>query len=361
MSARQSLPKKIRVFVVHSNTLEHRFLERSFADNPRIQIDGSALDPFEALRRILSNPPDVVTLDVDMPGLDGVALLRKLMALLPLPVILLSPRTERGARKTMEALQAGAYDFVRKAGSSDESRRHMLALLQKKIPGAARAGRRGAIVLARQPVSRSPGALLAGRDNARIGTRYALIALGAATGGPAALSAVIGGLPAGAPPVVIVQPMPADFSRYFADRLNQDTVLAVRQAEHGEILKRGQVYVAPADRHMLLARSGDDLRVELIDDLPVYGHRPAVDRLFRSIAAADMAPRSIAAVLSGSGVDGARGLRKLRQQGARCFAQAESSCVVYGMPGSAARLQAVEERLEPRSMGERFLELLCED
>jgi two-component system chemotaxis response regulator CheB len=332
------LTRKIKVLVVDDSMVVRKIVTDALRTDPEIDVVGTATDPYMARDKILELKPDVITLDIEMPKMDGLTFLRLIMKQHPMPVIIMSSLTQAGSRIALDALEAGAVDVLLKPGStvflSD-----MAPDLIMKIKAAANA--RG---------GSSPGALArAGAAPGRITggvTRYhskQLILLGASTGGTEALREVFSQLPGDLPGICIVQHIPGSFSGAFAERLNSVSAVEVREARDGDVLRRGLALVAPGDFHMLLhKRSEEGYMVQVKQGPKVMHHRPSIDLLFES-AAPIAGSRVVAGIFTGMGSDGANGLLALRKAGARTFAQDEKTSVVYGMPRVAAEVGAAEK------------------
>ncbi|WP_275040599.1 protein-glutamate methylesterase/protein-glutamine glutaminase [Novilysobacter arseniciresistens] len=325
--------RPVRVLVIDDSALVRKLMAELLSADPRIEVVGTAADPFIAREKIKQLAPDVLTLDVEMPRMDGLTFLRNLMRLRPMPVVMVSSLTERGAQVTLDALALGAVDFVAKPridvarGLAGHAR-----LLCEKVRQAA-----GARVCRLQP--EGIAAPVAGPIGYRTTDR--LLAIGASTGGTEAIRSVLASMPADAPATVIAQHIPAPFSGPFAQRLDRHSRLTVVEARDGEQLLAGHAYVAPGGRHLRVRRGGARWYCELADDEPVRGHRPSVDVLFESIAR-HAGGNAAAALLTGMGDDGARGLLALRNAGAATFAQDQASSVIWGMPGAAVALGAAQ-------------------
>jgi two-component system chemotaxis response regulator CheB len=329
---------RIRVLVVDDSALMRQVLGAALTRDPGIELVGTASDAFIARDRIRELSPDVLTLDVEMPRMDGLSFLEKLMRVRPMPVVMVSSMTEAGCATTLRALELGAVDFVTKPRR--DVRDHMTAVARDviekiKVAASARVRRRlpGAPALPyRPPAAPSPGGVAS------------LIAVGASTGGTEALRQFLSALPADAPGVVVVQHMPPPFTRAFAERLDQLCTVRVKEAADGDRVLGGHALIAPGDRHMRVARDGAGYHVRLSSDPPVNRHRPAVDVLFHSCAE-QAAASAVGVIMTGMGEDGARGLLAMRRAGAHTLAQDEESCVVFGMPKAAHDLGAVDEVL----------------
>jgi two-component system chemotaxis response regulator CheB len=314
-----------RVLIVDDSAIVRTMLTNVLQAEPDIEVVGVAGDPFAARDLIESTKPDVITLDIEMPRMDGLTFLRQLMAQRPLPVIIVSSVTQTGSAASIEALSAGAIDVIAKPGGP-YSVADVAALLKYRIR-ALRSGRAVRFSrLSKPPQIRTAPPSLAYADG--------LILIGASTGGTQAIESLLTKLPADTPPIVIVQHMPAYFTRAFAERLDQCCAMHVVEAEHHMALTRGVACIAPGDSHLLVASRGGELRA-LIDHGPrVHYQRPAVDVLFQSAAAITGVPM-VALLLTGMGSDGAEGMVALREVGAMTIAEDERSCVVFGMPAAA--------------------------
>jgi two-component system chemotaxis response regulator CheB len=331
----------VRVLVVDDSASMRAMLHRILSADPAIEVVGLAPEPHTARTMIKELNPDVVTLDVEMPGMDGLSFLEKIMRLRPMPVVMCSTLTARGAEVTIEALRLGAVDCIAKPTGNPLEIEQDAALLRKMVKAAARASiRQSPAPIA--PVAASPGL--------RADT---VIAIGASTGGVEALFSLIGALPADCPPVLVVQHMPAAFTNGFAARLDRDAHVAVTEATDGAPLKAGTVYIAPGGKAHMELVGGARGHVRLRADDLVGGHRPSVDTLFRSLA--PLGPAAVGVILTGMGRDGADGLLAMRQAGARTFGQNQASCVVYGMPRAAFEQGAVERELSLSALPEAIL------
>lgn len=340
----------IRVLVVDDSAIARKVITDSLAPFPDIEVVGTAIDPYHARDKILQLKPDVLTLDIEMPKMDGLTFLRLMMQHRPMPVIIMSSLTAAGSAKAMEALEAGAVDVLDKPSGS-YSAHHDGGRLASKIraAGMARLRRRTAV----EAPAAAPSATSAGQQSppapktlpaqARNHHPRSLILLGSSTGGPEALHHLMTALPQDLPGICIAQHIPACFSKAMADRFNKISRLEVREAVAGDIVKPGTVLVAPGGYHMMLRWAGMHYRVELNQGQPIHHQRPAVDVLFDSALKAGAGSHTIAGILTGMGADGAAGLLELRKAGAITLAQDEASCVVYGMPREAARMGAASE------------------
>ena len=325
----------IKVLVVDDSALIREVLTRMLTRDGDINVVGTATDPIEAREKIKQLNPDVVTLDIEMPNMNGLDFLEKLMRLRPMPVVMVSTLTKKGASETLLALELGAVDFVAKpsaefAGGLDA----FGASLRDKIRDAARTDVRGAATRIETPKAAIKTA--AAPDGA-------LIAIGASTGGVEAIRAVLTNMPADCPPIVIAQHMPAGFTGRFAARLDELCAIKVVEAEDRMVLERGHAYVARGDYHLRVERSSGQLKCRLSQDELTSGHRPSVDVLFESVAKA-VGHMAVGAILTGMGRDGARGLKLMRDAGAYTVGQSQASALVYGMPRVAFEEGAVVEQ-----------------
>ena len=326
---------RIKVAIVDDSALVRSMLTQIVDSQPDMVSVGAAPDPIAAREMIRAQNPDVITLDVEMPRMDGLDFLEKLMRLRPTPVVMVSTLTERGAEVTLRALELGAIDFVSKPkvdvvkGLGDYA-----GEIADKIRVAARARVKRA--------GEGHAAPAAPRLALRLSGTEKLILVGASTGGTEAIRELLAGFPPDIPGIVITQHMPAGFTRSFAQRLNDHCRLKVKEAEHNERILPGHVFIAPGDRHLEVARSGANYMTALSDGPPVNRHRPSVEVLFRS-GVKSVGTNAIGVMLTGMGRDGASAMRELRDAGSYNFAQDEASCVVFGMPREAIAAGAVQE------------------
>ncbi|AKQ56011.1 protein-glutamate methylesterase/protein-glutamine glutaminase [Bordetella hinzii] len=338
--------KKIKVLCVDDSALVRGLMTEIINSHPDMEVVATAPDPLVARELIKQHNPDVLTLDVEMPRMDGLDFLEKLMRLRPMPVVMVSSLTERGGEITMRALELGAIDFVTKPklGIRDGLLEYS-ELIAEKIRAASRARLR-----APAPASATPLRLRSPYTSSE-----KLVILGASTGGTEAIREVLQPLPPDSPAILITQHMPAGFTRSFAQRLDALCAVTVREASHGERVLPGHVYLAPGgEQHMKLGRSGANYVIELQASEPVNRHRPSVDVLFQSAAQA-AGRNAIGVLLTGMGKDGAAGLLAMKRAGAHTLAQDEASCVVFGMPREAIQLGAADEVVPLSEMSERIL------
>lgn len=340
---------RIKVLIVDDSAVVRQVIAGVLEADPRIEVLGAMANPLLAIERMRQQWPDVIVLDIEMPKMDGLTFLRKIMAERPTPVIICSTLTEAGARTTIEALSAGAVATIQKPKMGVKSflseasedlvtavraaARANVKLLTARAPMPVQAKLTADAVLAPAGASAGPAAML--RTTERI------VAIGTSTGGTQALEVVLTALPRTAPGIVVVQHMPEKFTAAFAARLDSICRIAVKEAVHNSRVLPGQALIAPGGKHMLLKRSGAQYIVEVIDGPLVNRHRPSVDVLFRSVARCAGA-NALGVIMTGMGDDGAAGLLEMRGAGSRTVAQDEASCVVYGMPKEAVRKGAVE-------------------
>ncbi len=343
---------RVRVLIVDDSALVRRILTEVLSADPALEVVGTASDAYMARDRIKQLNPDVLTLDVEMPKMDGVTFLRNLMRLRPMPVVMVSSLTEHGAEVTLDALAVGAVDYLPKpkidiaatlTDYADELRAKIRSAATARVRpytgsagnngGAAVAPRLGVdAVLAKAPVRR------------QFRTTDRIIAIGASTGGTEAIKEVLVQLPADTPGVVITQHIPKAFSTPFARRMDACCQMTVCEAQDGQVILPGHVYIAPGDRHLLVVRDGARYVCKLDDGPPVNRHKPSVDVLFRSVAQ-QAGRNAVGVILTGMGKDGALGLKEMREAGSPTVAQDEATSVVWGMPGEAVAIGAAAETL----------------
>ena len=343
---------RIKVMIVDDSATVRQVLSAVLSADPGIEVVGAAIDPIFAMEHMSRNWPDVIVLDVEMPRMDGISFLKKLMRERPTPVVICSTLTEKGAGTTMQALAAGAISVVAKpklglkqflVDSSEDlssvvkaAARANMASVSRRIPAPRPAP---------QPAPKlSADVILAAGSHALVQTTETVVAIGTSTGGTQALEFVLAALPRVCPGIVIVQHMPEHFTAAFAKRLDGLCQIEVREARSGDRVMPGRALIAPGGHHMLLKRSGAQYQVEIVDGPLVSRHRPSVDVLFRS-AAKHAGANAMGIIMTGMGDDGARGLKEMHDAGARTLAQDEASCVVYGMPKEAVKLGVVDRVL----------------
>jgi two-component system chemotaxis response regulator CheB len=354
---------KTRVLIVDDSALIRQMLSAMLNSDPELEVVGTAHDPYMAREKIKALNPDVLTLDVEMPRMDGVTFLGNLMRLRPMPVVMVSTLTEQGAEITLQALEMGAVDFVAKPKTDIA---HTLEDYAAEIIGKVKVAARAQV----QPLERSAPARPVVEKYAadaviekrqakprQLRTTEQIVAIGASTGGTEAIKEVLAHLPADAPGTVITQHIPAAFSAPFARRMNRISAMNVCEAQDGQQIITGHAYIAPGGRHLLVERSGARYICRLQDGPPVNRHKPSVDVLFRSVAQSAGA-NAISVLLTGMGDDGARGMAELHAAGAPTIAQDEKSSIVWGMPGEAVKRGCVDEVVPLRKIAERLLTLL---
>jgi len=336
--------KRIKVLIVDDSAVVRQVLTAELAKDAGIEVIGSASDPVFALEKMQKQWPDVIVLDIEMPRMDGITFLKKLMAEHPTPVVICSTLTEKGAETTMQALAAGAAGIVAKPKVGLKS------FLQDSSDSLVGAIKAASIANVRRLIpSSSPvpapkltaDAILPAASHAMAETTDRVIAIGTSTGGTQALERVLTALPRVCLGMVIVQHMPEKFTGAFAERLNSLCQIEVREAKTGDRVMPGRALIAPGGKHMLMRRSGAQYHVEVVDGPPVSRHRPSVDVLFRSVAKC-AGRNALGIIMTGMGDDGAKGMKEMHDMGAKTLAQDEESCVVYGMPKEAVKLGAVD-------------------
>lgn len=324
--------RKIKVLVVDDSPVFRAILEQMINSDPELEVVASAKDPYQARTLIKAHNPDVLTLDIEMPKMNGVQFLKNLMRLRPMPVVMISTLTQHGAEATLAALEFGAVDYfpkplLKETGEMVEEK----AEINEKIKMAA-----GANVY-QDKLSKSP------MLDAPAKSAIEIIAIGASTGGTEAVKQVLSSLPAGLPPIIITQHISAMFSASFAQRLNDSSEITVKELDTNQApLLSGCAYVAPGDKHLVVVKRGKHLYCELDDGAAVNRHKPSVDVMFQSVAQ-NVGIRSVGVILTGMGQDGARGMLLMKEKGAHTIAQDEASSVVWGMPRVAVELNAAQE------------------
>lgn len=343
----------IRVLIVDDSATAREVLSNALKKDREIEIIGTAPDAYVARDKIVSLKPDVICLDVEMPRMDGITFLKKIMKYMPVPVLMVSSLTQKGASVTFDALEAGAIDYVAKPHQNiydgiDDIEKELIA----KVKMVASSN-----LKARISKRISSSELNIEKKYSLANTTNKIIAIGASTGGTVALTELIQGLPRDIPGIVIVQHMPAGFTESFAKRLNEISKVEVSEAKDGDVISKGKVLIAPGDYHMVIRREGGQYRVKLGTGDKVSGHRPSVDVLFNSVSKY-AASNAIGVLLTGMGSDGAKGLLQMRNSGAHTIGQDEKSCVVYGMPKVANDIGAVEVQVSLEKINEKIISLL---
>ena len=341
--------KRIKILVVDDSAIVRKILTGQLNQYADMKVVGAAPDPYVARDKIVSLKPDVITLDAEMPRMDGITFLKKLMRHYPIPVIMLSSLTPAGSKMAVEALAAGAVEVMCKPGSS-QSVNELCDVLAEKIRIASKASVKSVKTTDAVNQTKDPKLSMTKTTNK-------VIAIGASTGGVQALTHVLSALPSNVPGTVVVQHMPAHFTASFAERLNNECAVQVKEAQEGDSVIPGQVLIAPGDYHVLLRRSGARYYVSVKDGPPVCRQKPSVDVLFNSVAKY-AGPNSVGAILTGMGNDGANGLLNMRNAGAHTMAQDEKSCVVFGMPKEAIECGAAEQVLALNIIPQTLLTLV---
>lgn len=333
--------RQINVLIVDDSISMRNMLESYLLHDPYIKIIGKAADPYEAAAFIKDEVPDVMTLDIEMPKMDGLTFLKKLMAQHPIPVVIISSLTTEGATETIKALEYGAVEIIQKPFVKEESLRQDIQFIIDRVRAASQAKVKAKIqkklfippkftadaVLGKKPLSHLP------HSNQKI------IAIGASTGGTNAIQDLLQGLPTSTPGIVVVQHMPVEFTKAFANRLNQLCLIHVKEAEDGDVIQHGMALIARGDKHLIVKKQGTQFIVQLLDGSLVNRHKPSVDVLFRSMAN-QVGSLGIGILLTGMGDDGARGLLEMKETNAITIAQDEKSSIVFGMPREAIKLDA---------------------
>lgn len=336
-----SSPRKLRVLVVDDSALVRRAIADALGADPDLEVVGTACDPYVARDKIKALQPDVLTLDMEMPRMDGLTFLRILQERHPMPVVVVSSVTQAGSKLALEALEAGAAEVLAKPHSA-----YSLGEIRSQLARSVKAAARAKLPNLRRPSIAPPATALPPSAGYRSNQ---MILIGASTGGTEAIKQVLMQLPGNVPGICIVQHIPPVFSRAFAERLNELCAIEVREAVHGDELHAGLALIAPGDFHMTVALTGGRYRVSLNQGPALHHTRPAVDVLFNS-ASACVGRNSVAVVLTGMGSDGAQGMRKLKEAGVTTLAQNEETCVVYGMPQAAVSLGVVDRVLPLEAM-----------
>lgn len=347
--------KKIRVLVVDDSAIYRTAVKNALEADPAIEVVATATDPFDARDKIVETRPDVMVCDVVMPRMNGIEFIRRLLPQYPIKVVVVSSVDEI----VLDAINAGAVDFVAKPDllKGRTSKDFTDELIEKiKVAASARSPqvRPQAKAAPSSPLPAAPTAA-----PAPLSTTKRLIAIGASTGGTEAITEVLSQLPPTVPGIVIVQHIPPEFSRMFAERLNKLLPLTVREAQGGEFIEPGHVYIAPGDKHMRVKKIGPRLRVEVAAGEKVSGHCPSVDVLFQSVSEA-CGENAVGVILTGMGSDGAKGLLAMRRSGARTIGQDEASCVVYGMPRVAYEIGAVERQVPLSQVAATILQMISD-
>ena len=372
--------RKIRVLIIDDSALVRKLLTEILNSDPAIEVVGTAMDPHIARQKIKDLNPDVLTLDVEMPKMDGLSFLRQLMRLRPMPVLMISSLTEQGAETTLEALALGAVDFINKpkmdlasqlqdysAEIIDKVKSAAAIKVQARVYKPDEKGNSGKVARGEDEdfsVDSKYSATVILKRPTHVGimkTTEKIIAIGASTGGTEAIRDILAVLQPDMPGVLIAQHIPPVFSSAFARRMNQNSAMSVEEASDGQQVLPGHVYIAPGDKHLLLTRDGARYRCQLNDGPPVNRHKPSVDVLFRSVAQI-AGKNAIGVILTGMGADGARGLQEMKEAGSVTIAQDEKTSVVWGMPGEAVKRGAAQKVLPleqiPESLAATIKEMI---
>jgi len=345
------MSKKVKVLIIDDSALIRMLLTKALSESDQIEVVGAAEDPFVARSMIKKYNPDVLTLDIEMPKMDGLTFLKNLMRLRPIPVVMVSTLTKKGATVTLKALEYGAIDFVAKPDT--DIRENLLAysgILVEKVIAASKAN-----------VAKSADSVLQAtkriQQSVTRASNIEVITIGASTGGTEAIKAVVSTLPNNLPPIVMTQHIPPVFSTSFAKRLNECSAITVIEPTEKMELKQGHAYLAPGDEHMYISRVGGRIYLNIKHSDPVNRHRPSVDVLYNSVSNV-CGKSAIAVLLTGMGADGAKGLKLLKDNGAHTIAQDEASSVVWGMPGAAVALGGASEILSLNKIAKRIVSLV---
>ena len=344
----------IKVLIIDDSSLVRSILSSGLSKDKNIEIVGTAPDVYVGRDMIIKKKPDVLTLDIEMPKMDGVEFLRRLMPQHPIPVVVVSSLTKKGKKITLDALEAGAVDYVAKPEADlERGLTGMMEQLIGKIKIASKANVSGW----KNQYKFKNKAPLSGRVESLSETTDKVIAIGASTGGTEAIREIITGLPVTMPGILIVQHMPKGFTTTFANRLNELSQLNVKEAENGDIIKMGKVFIAPGDYHMKVKRSGGEYLIKIEEGEKVSGHRPSVDVMFQSVAE-QVGANAYGVILTGMGSDGAKGLKLMKESGAKTIGQNKNSCIVYGMPKVAFEIGAVDKQVDLKLISHTLINLL---
>lgn len=349
---------KVKTLIIDDSALVRQTLTSILESDRQIEVTGSASDPYIAVKKIKENLPDVITLDIEMPKMDGLTFLKKLMSQHPIPVLVISTLTERGTATAIEALEYGAVEVISKPKvDTKEQLKATTRELCQMVKDVAKANvKQRKERLTNKPKLSADAIIAKQTGKSLIRTTDKVIAVGASTGGTEAIKDFLFALPPDTPGILIVQHMPEMFTKQFAKRLDTDSHLTIKEARDGDPVLRGQALIAPGNKHMLLARSGANYYVQVKDGPLVNRHRPSVDVLFRSVARY-AGKNAVGVIMTGMGDDGAKGLLEMREMGAYTIAQDRESCVVYGMPQAAVKLDAADEVLPLNEIAKNIVEL----
>lgn len=351
------MKRKFKVLIVDDSALVRQTLTQILSTDPALEVMATASDPFVAAEKMKHDIPDVITLDVEMPRMDGITFLQKIMSQHPIPVVMCSSLTEKGSETAMKALEYGAVEIIQKPrlGTKQFLEESRISLCDAvKAAAMTRVKRYRALEMKPQPKFTADAVIQKAKTSAMIQTTEKVVVAGASTGGTEALRILLEAMPPDCPAIAIVQHMPEHFTAAFARRLDTICRISVKEAEDNDTMIRGRALIAPGNRHMLLKRSGARYYVEIKDGPLVCRHRPSVDVLFRS-AARYAGKNAVAVIMTGMGDDGARGMAEMKESGAFTIAQDEESCVVFGMPHEAIKLGAVDRVLSLDAIAEEIV------
>ena len=360
------MAKKIKVLVIDDSALVRKMLSEILGSDKEIEVVGTASDPFVARERIKQLNPDVLTLDVEMPNMDGISFLRNLMRLRPMPVVMVSTLTDAGAEITLDALELGAIDFITKpkidfsntieAYADELIEKVKIAAQARIIPNVRKLNEKSSPIFSVDKKNTADAVLELSQRKLNYKLTDTIIAIGASTGGTEAIREILEEMPADSPGIVITQHIPENFSKSFAERVDKLSSMKVYEAVDGQQIMAGHAYIAPGNQHLLIERSGARYICRLNDGELVNRHKPSVNVLFRSVAN-QVGRNAIGVILTGMGDDGADGLREMKEAGAITIAQDEQSSVVWGMPGEAVKRHCVDEILPLSKISSRLISL----
>ncbi len=345
----------IKILIVDDSLLVRQTLADIFSEDPELEVVGQAHDPYEAAQQLKTMVPDVITLDVEMPKMNGITFLKKLMNQHPIPVIVISTLTQEGSSIAMKALEYGAVEAVGKPKVNTKDKLQLSAQsLRNKVKAAAKANL--TVLIAQRKFISAFTTKQQDTRPSRYNHTNQVIAIGASTGGTEAIRTVLKSMPEDCPGIVIVQHMPEVFTRQFADRLNQECLIQVKEAESGDQIVKGKALIAPGDKHMLVKRTGANYYVDVKAGPLVNRHMPSVDVLFKS-AARYVGGNGVGVILTGMGKDGAQGMLEMKNAGCFTIAQNEETCIVYGMPKEAVKIGAVDQIVPLNEIADAMLKL----
>lgn len=360
----------ISVLIIDDSMLVRQVLTKIISANNNFEVIGAVANPYKAVDLLKTKTPDIITLDVEMPRMNGIDFMKKLHKFGFFKVLMISSLTEKGAQVTLDAMSHGALDYVFKprAGSPEQMADYEREVIDK-LTACSKSGKRVSntrlstdklTAYLSKTESAKPADIIIKRKKKDVPvTRSKIIAIAASTGGTEAIKDVLYGLDANIPGVVVAQHMPKDFTKAFAKRLNDASRVNVKEAEDGDMVLPGHVYIAPGDRHLLIVRRKENYFCKLIDGDPVMRHKPSCDVLLRSVAN-EAAGNAIGLILTGMGADGARGLLEMRESGAKTIAQSQADCVVYGMPREAVKIGAANKQVALRVMPELIMDFIID-